>query len=375
MEERVLIIGGGIAGLSLAWRLAPSLPVVVVEAEESLAYHSSSRSARQMQPNYGPGPIQELTRRSISAVAGIASALGAPILQPRPMLTLGTKAEVAQLVAANANLVPLDHAETMRRSPDLWPGVFEAAALDDTAMEVNVPALVEYYRSQAVAAGAMVLTGSAVDSATAHPGGGFEVVVGERRIAAGTVVNAAGAWADGVAGIFGVRGRGLVPHRRSVAIVSTKIPADPAGPMVEPVDESFYYRPDGGHLLVSACESVPAEAGDAQVVDAEIATVIRRIDAVTTLGVSGVERSWTGLRTQTADGLPVVGFDEEVPNFFWLAGQGGYGIQTSAALGTLAAGMIVGELPAEDAGLAAELSPQRAGLQQAGEVPAGQVAG
>ena len=380
MEADVLIIGGGIAGLSLAWQLAPAVSVVVVEAEPTLAFHTSSRSARQMQPSYGPKPIAELTRRSISMVEKISAALAAPIVMPRPLLTLGTLDEVAALVAANSNLVRLDHGETMKLSPDLYPEMFEAAALDSTAMEVDVPALLQYYRSQAVAAGAVVLTAAPVVSATPRQPtperptpleAGFQVMAGEYKIMAATVVNAAGAWADSVAGIFGVRVRGLVPYRRSVAIVSTAAAVDPAGPMVEPADGSFYYRPDGEHLLISPCESVPAPAGNAHVVDADITELIHRIDAVTTLGVTGVERSWTGLRTEPNDGLPVVGFDAQVPNFFWLAGQGGYGIQTSAALAALAAEMMVGKtavglrantLNEADAELAAALSPQRAGL-------------
>ncbi|MHA7271768.1 NAD(P)/FAD-dependent oxidoreductase [Arthrobacter sp. HLT1-20] len=361
MDAHVLIIGGGIAGLSLAWRLGPAVSVTVVEAEESLAFHSSSRSARQMQPSYGPAPVQELTRRSIALVREISAGLAAPILKPRPLITLGSVAEAEALAGGNANLVLLGHAETMALSPDVRPEAFSAAVLDDTAMEVDVPALVEFYRSQAVAAGAVIVTGAPVTKATALARG-FEVVAGEHTITAAMVVNAAGAWADQVAALFGVRPRGLMPHRRSVAIVATATPANPAGPMVEPADESFYYRPDGGHLLISPCESVPTEPGDAQVVPADIAQLIHRIDAVTSLGITGVERSWTGLRTHPADGLPVVGFDAAVPSFFWLAGQGGYGIQTSAALATLAAGLLTGELSGGDGALAAALSPQRAGL-------------
>ncbi|MFQ4148578.1 FAD-dependent oxidoreductase [Arthrobacter sp. LAPM80] len=366
METQVLIIGGGIAGLSLAWRLAPAIPVVVVEAEATLAFHTSSRSARQMQPSYGPAPIAELTRRSIKMVRDISASLVAPILKPRPLLTLGTVEEVVALVAAHPGLEVIGHAETLRRSPDLHADVFEAAALDGTAMEVDVPALIEHYRSQAVAAGAVVLTGAPVtriDATARDSAPGFTVLAWEQVISAALVVNAAGAWADTVAAMAGAAPRGLVPYRRSVAIVSTKLPVDPAGPMVEPVDESFYYRPDGGHLLISPCESVPAEPGDARVVDADIAELIGRIDAVTSLGVAGVVRAWTGLRTQPADGLPVVGFDASVPGFFWLAGQGGYGIQTSAALATLAAALITGTLPNDDHDLASALSPQRAGLK------------
>ncbi|NVM97631.1 FAD-binding oxidoreductase [Arthrobacter sp. SDTb3-6] len=361
MDCDVLIVGGGIAGLSLAWRLAPSRAVVLVEAEESLGYHSSSRSARQMQPSYGPAPIQELTRRSIAMVGRISERLPAPILMPRPLLTLGTAEQVAQLVAQDPALAALTHAETMDRSPDLRPETFEAATVDGTAMEVDVPALLEFYRSQAMGAGAILLTGSRV-SGVESSAGRFQVSAGAHTITATIAVDAAGAWADAVAARFGARPRGLQPHRRSVAIVSTEHPVAPLGPMVQPADGSYYYRPDGGNLLISPCESVPAEPGDAQVAEHDITELIGRIGGVTTAGITGVVQAWTGLRTQPADGLPVVGFDAVVPNFFWLAGQGGYGIQTSAALATLAAALVTGTLPDDDGCLAGALSPQRAGL-------------
>lgn len=358
METEVLIIGGGIAGLSLAWALAPSRQVILVEAEPALARHTSSRSARQMQPNYGPSVIQELTLRSIAMVEDISESLPTPILKPRPLITLGSHDEVAGLLATHPTLTALSHAETMAYSPDLRPEKFAVATLDDTAKEVGVPALLDYYRTQALAAGATVLTDAPVTAVTATEHG-FTVTAGERSITAKIVVNAAGAWADAVGATFGAQSRGLIPYRRSVAIVTTEQPVDPAGPMVEPADESYYYRPDGGHLLISPCESVPAPAGDAQVVEADITQLIHRLGEVTTLGITGVVRAWTGLRTEAPDGIPVVGFDPLVPNFFWLAGQGGYGIQTSAALATLAAQLITGTLPDSDAGLAGELSPGR----------------
>lgn len=361
MDADVVIIGGGIAGLSLAWALAPSRDVLVLEAEPTLSFHTSARSARQMQPNYGPAVIRELTRRSIGQVTEISATLPATILMPRPLITLGSEAEVAALLAEHPALMPLDHAQTMALSSNLRSENFTAATLDDSAKEVDVPVLIEFYRAQAVAAGAVICPASPLAAASRnHDGeGGFTLTVGAEQFTARVVVNAAGAWADQVAALFAVAPCGLVPYRRSVAIVSTAHPVDQAGPMVEPADESYYYRPDGGHLLISPCESVPAPAGDAQVVEAEITELIGRIDAVTTLGITGVERAWTGLRTEAADGIPVVGFDPAVENFFWLAGQGGYGIQTSAALATLAAHLITGTLPEADEELAAQLDPGR----------------
>jgi len=347
----VLIVGGGIAGLSLAWQLAPRANVVLLEAEGTLAYHTSSRSARQMQPSYGPGPIKELTARSIRAVQQISAELGHSILSPRPLIFIGTEAESAAQSGANGYLKPLSHADALRMSPDLRPESFEAACLDDSALEVDVPQLLEYYRAQAVAAGAAINTDAPVHTAQ-RTGSGWTVGAGSNAYSAAVVVNAAGAWADPLAVVFGVGIQGLRPHRRTAAIVSTERPVDPAAPMIAAADDTFYYRPDGSDLLISPCESVPCIAEDAKPVDADVRRLMQRIDAVTSLGISGLRRSWTGLRTTAPDGLPVVGYDPEAPGFFWLAGQGGYGIQTSAAMATMASELILtggkscGEVPA-----------------------------
>ncbi|WP_427016852.1 NAD(P)/FAD-dependent oxidoreductase [Pseudarthrobacter sp. P1] len=367
MECDVLIIGGGIAGLSLAGRLAASASVVLVEAEETLAYHASSRSARQLQPSYGPDPIRVLTRRTIASVQQISAGLGTPILRPRPEVIIGTAAQISALMAGNPVLQPLDHAEALRLSPDLRPESFAAACLDGSALEVDVPALLEFYRSAAVAAGALILTGAPVHTAS-RTARGWTVGAGGQGIDARTVVNAAGAWADPVAVVFGVSTLGLTPHRRSAALLRTTTPVDPHGVMVAAADDSFYYRPDGEHLLVSPCESVPSTAQDAQVLPGDIEALLHRLAGVTSLGFESVERAWTGLRTSPKDGLPVAGFDAEAPGFFWLAGQGGYGIQTSAALADLAAELVLRglepdraamPLDAVDRALAAALSPLR----------------
>ncbi|MCZ2402890.1 FAD-binding oxidoreductase [Paenarthrobacter sp. Z7-10] len=340
MDAEVLIVGGGIAGLSLAWQLAPRAKVVLVEAENALAYHTSSRSARQMQPSYGPAPIRELTTRSIAAVRNISADLGRSILLPRPLIFIGSTEDIAARTAEDEFLVRIGATEALRLSPDLRPGSFADSCLDASALEVDVPALLEYYRAQATAAGAVIVLGAPVHTA-ARTGSGWTVGAGDHAYSAPVVVNAAGAWADVLAVDFGVRSQGMRPHRRTAAIVRTNRAADPAGPMIAAADDTWYYRPDGSFLLISPCESEPSIPEDARPIEADVRRLMARIDAVSSLGILAVERSWTGLRTSVADGLPVVGFDPEAPGFFWLAGQGGYGIQTSAGLAALAAELIL----------------------------------
>jgi len=279
----------------------------------------------------------------------------------RPLIFIGQVPEIAQLVWQNAYLRPLSPEETLAMSPELVPESFGAACLDNTAMEVDVPALLEFYRAGAIEAGAVVLTGAPVRSGK-EVGERWIVEAGEHTIDASTVVNAAGAWADTVAAMFGARPLGLVPYRRSAAIVATAEPVNRLGPMVGAADDTFYYRPDGEQLLISPCESVRAEPGDAQVVASDIDNLIATINDFTSLEITGVVKAWTGLRTSPSDGLPVLGFDADVPGFFWLAGQGGYGIQTSAAMAEFAVGVITGETVPADAWLEEALSPLRPGL-------------
>jgi glycine/D-amino acid oxidase-like deaminating enzyme len=156
------------------------------------------------------------------------------------------------------------------------------------------------------------------------------------------VVNAAGAWADAVAAIFGAAPQGLVPYRRTAAVVDVGHPLAADQPMVAAADDSFYYRPEGGQVLISPSEKVASAAEDARPRPGDVEAVIGLINRMTTMDIRSVARSWTGLRTEPADGHPVVGFDGTVPGFFWLAGQGGYGFQTSCGIAELATGLLLG---------------------------------
>ena len=152
------------------------------------------------------------------------------------------------------------------------------------------------------------------------------------------MVNAAGAWADEFAVLSGVEKLGLQPYRRTAAIVDVEHPLPEACPMVAAADDSFYFRPDGEQVLISPPEHVPSGPEDAQPYPGDVEALIARLNTITTMGIGGVRRAWTGLRTEAAHGVPVVGFDAEATGFSWLAGQGGYGFQTSSAIAELGRG-------------------------------------
>ena len=334
----VLIVGGGIAGLSLASALADTCSVALVEAEQELAYHTSSRSARQLIPSYGPPVVQELTARTLELIAARDAELPEPVLTPRSFMLIGSETDVA--AEASGSMKPITHAEALELCPALVPESFSAAGLDTGSFGSNAPLLLDDHRQRAVAAGADIYTGARVHSAQ-RLGSGWEVGAGTEAFQAGVLVNAAGAWADELAVISGVEKLGLQPYRRTAAIAAVERPLPEGCPMVAAADNTFYFRREGNDVLISPSEAVPSGPEDARPRPGDVERLVDLLNTVTTLGITAVRRAWTGLRTEAADGIPVAGFDAEAPGFYWLAGQGGYGFQTSSAMAELAAEQIL----------------------------------
>ncbi|MDQ0676388.1 D-arginine dehydrogenase [Pseudarthrobacter siccitolerans] len=354
----VLIVGGGIAGLSLASALAGNCSVALVEAEQELAYHTSSRSARQLIPSYGPPVVQELTVRTLELIAARDAGLPEPVLTPRSFMLIGSEQAVA--AEASGHMRSITQAEALELCPALVPDSFAAAGLDTGSFGCNAPLLLEDHRQRALAAGADIITGARVHSAQ-RLGSGWQVGAGMEAFEAGVLVNAAGAWADELAVISGVEKLGLQPYRRTAAIAAVERPLPEHSPMVAAADNTFYFRREGGDVLISPSESVPSGPEDAKPRPGDVERLVARLNQVTTLGITEVRRAWTGLRTEAADGVPVAGFDAEAPGFYWLAGQGGYGFQTSSAMAELAAAQILA-------------GQQSAGHQSAGHRNAGETA-
>ncbi|WP_411375968.1 NAD(P)/FAD-dependent oxidoreductase [Arthrobacter sp. MPF02] len=334
----VLIVGGGIAGLSLASALAGKCSVALVEAEQELAYHTSSRSARQLIPSYGPPVVQELTVRTLELIAARDAELPAPVLTPRSFMLIGSEADVA--AEASGSMQPITHAEALELCPALVPDAFAAAGLDTGSFGCDAPLLLADHRQRAVAAGLDIFTGARVHSAQ-RLGSGWEVGAGTEAFLAGVLVNAAGAWADELAVISGVEKLGLQPYRRTAAIAAVERPLPEQTPMVAAADNTFYFRREGDDVLISPSEHVSSGPEDARPRPGDVERLIGRLNQVTTFGITTVRRAWTGLRTEAADGVPVAGFDAEASGFYWLAGQGGYGFQTSSAMAELAADQIL----------------------------------
>ncbi len=257
----------------------------------------------------------------------------------------------------------LTKAEALHRIPQLRGDYVDAALLDENAMDIDVDALHQGYLRTGRQVGVDVRVDSRIASLDRRAGL-WETTLGGDTIRARIIVNAAGAWADGVGALCGARPIGLQPMRRTAVLVEPPRGADITGwPAIIDVDEQFYFKPDAGKLLISPADETPVEAGDAQPEELDIAIGADRVQAALDIDIRRVAHSWAGLRTFAPDRVPVVGFDPRVEGLFWCAGQGGYGIQTAPALARTAAALALHEGVPEDVaaeGLAAEsLSPAR----------------
>ena len=282
------------------------------------------------------------------------------LTRARGCMTVAAAGDGDRLDAERASspgvLHALDPAEALRLVPVLRPEAVAHAVLEPACRDIDVDALFNGYRRGLLAAGGRVVTDARVARA-GRDGAAWWVDTPAGRFAAARLVNAAGAWADQVARLAGVRPVGLVAKRRTALLVDAP---DSAGwPMVQDVTETLYFKPDAGRLMVSPADQTPVDPCDAQPEELDVAIAMDRLQHATTLDVRRVSHRWAGLRTFAPDHTPVVGEDAAAPGFVWLAGQGGYGVMTSPAMSALCAQAVAGQAIPDD------LGPERPGLGRA----------
>jgi D-arginine dehydrogenase len=346
MTSDFAIIGAGIAGASLAYELAAHGSVLLLEAEEFPGYHTTGRSAALFSETYGNAVIRALTTGSrdfyLAPPPGFAEA---PLLTPRGTLIIARADQQGSLAAQcreMPQLVPISAAEALARVPVLRPEAVAAAGYDAAAMDIDVHALHQGFLRGARARGASLVTNARVETIERRAGL-WQLAAGTQTFAAAVLVNAAGAWADAIGRHAGAADIGLSPRRRTALLFDPPPGHDSTRwPMVLDADEDFYFKPDAGRLLASPADETPSPPCDAQPEELDIALCIDRLQQAADLPVRRVVRAWAGLRSFVADRSPVVGYDAQAEGLFWLAGQGGYGIQTAPALGRLAASLCRG---------------------------------
>ena len=370
----VLMVGAGMAGASAAYFLAPHRQVTLLEWESQPGYHATGRSAALYSETYGNATVRAITTAAKAFYwqppAGFSPY---PLVTPRGSLIVGTSEDEEVLRArflAMQALVPnvqwWSQAEMLQRVPVLRPEFAAFGIYEPDAMDMDVHGIHQGFLRGAKAAGAKLVCDAQVQAVT-REAGGWRVDTPAGAFWAPVLVNAAGAWCDEVAQRAGVATVGLQPKRRTAFTCETPAGMDAsAWPMVIDLQETYYLKPDAGLLLVSPANEDPVNPQDVQPEELDVAIAVDRVETVTTLQIRKIKRAWAGLRSFVADKTPVVGFAPDAPGFFWLAGQGGYGIQTAPAMGELASALVQG-LPVPDAlaalGVRAEdVSPLRPGL-------------
>jgi D-arginine dehydrogenase len=281
-------------------------------------------------------------------------------LAPRQMLWVATAEdlpELDELLAEQPTLRRLSSSEIAAACPVLRLDRIAGAAVEADACDIDVAGLQQRYLGVARRHGVPVLHSTRLLGVD-RQGDRWLLRHAMGELSAGAVVNAAGAWADHVATLLGAGPCGLRPLRRTIAIARTPVEVDSAWPLVADVAERYYFRPEGPHVLVCPADEDPSDPCDARPDEAQVALAIERVNEATRLEIRSVVTAWAGLRTFAPDRNPVVGPDPDVPGLFWLAGQGGYGIQMAPALARLAAALIRHEPPPTDVDLA-RLSPGR----------------
>jgi D-arginine dehydrogenase len=357
-ETDVLIVGGGMAGMSLAAALAGRVRVLLVEQESQPGYHATGRSVAFWNESYGGPGVQPLTSASGPLLATPDPAFSErPFLKPRGALHIG-RAEDAGLAgalsrdfaASGVALLVLSD-EAMRAAVPGLRKDWTVGLSEPSCADIDVAALLDSYRGAARRGGVEFALGSRFISAQPD-GSGWRVSTGSDEISCAVIVNAAGAWADSVAQACGLDPLGIAPLRRTV--VQLRCPEAPAElPLVIGLNGNFYFKPEGaGRLWLTPHDETPDMARDVAPEELDVAVAIDRFQTVVDWRIEAVERKWAGLRSFAPDRLPVYGFDPRArARFFWFAGQGGFGIQTAPAAALLGASLLLDDakpLPVAD---------------------------
>lgn len=367
-----IVIGGGIAGASVAYELSAKGSVILLEMENSTGYHSTGRSAAVISENYGPALWSRLVSASRSFLESPPRGFAdVPLVSPRGALFLAREDEQAdlqrqgdELLRRGATIHIIPPKEALRHCPVLKSTEFALALYEPDCMDVDTDALMTGYTRAFRARAGRLLTNARAEKLS-RSGGVWTVTTAKGIFEAPVVVNSAGGWVQQVAALAGFSNRNVVPFRRTAVTFDPPAGSDiQRWPMTFDVAETFYFKPEAGRIMVSPVDMAPSEPCDAQADELEVAIAIDRIHEYTTMEVHAVKHKWGGLRTFAPDHEPVIGPDPDEKSFIWLAGQGGNGVMGGVAAARLAASLAVCEgVPADLAALGITIdnvSPGRA---------------
>ncbi|WP_010141584.1 NAD(P)/FAD-dependent oxidoreductase [Oceanicola sp. S124] len=366
----VLVVGAGITGLSVAAALSDSCRVAVLEREAAPGRHASGRAVAILRLLHGQPELRRLAEVSLPFLGDRHPEIDArPLVHRRGMLLLARadQLELLERVAthpySDGLLHRLDSQALARLVPQLRQGYAAGALLEDGACDIDVPRLMDLARRRLEMRGGRLICGAGVRSLS-RAAGLWRVETAAGGFSAPVIVNAAGAWADGLARLAGAAPVGLTSRRRTILDVEAQgMQRLSLLPTIVDMDLHFYLKPESGRILISPADETIAGTDETLPEELDVTLCLDRIRACFDTGILSVRRVWAGLRSYTPDRLPVVGFDAGCPGFFWLAGQGAVGIQTVPAMTALAASGITGDPLSADyrslADLGQRLSPDR----------------
>ena len=339
------IIGGGIAGISAAAFVAQNgAEATLFERESSLAYHTTGRSAALFTPNYGPQAMRAFAKVALPFFEQPPVETQAPLLSERGLLEI-VPANYSKEVEPHEGTAWMDESECAKLVPILRTRKIIGGIHDPTVASIDVHGLHGLYAKMFSNAGGTVIRNAEVTELK-RKNGIWRIRAGKQEYSAKAVINAAGAWADSVAEIAGIEPVGLVPKRRTVVLVDQgQLGGYDCGnwPMVATIFDYVYFQPFGkGRIMISPEDETPSPPCDAQPEELDIAIGIARFEEMTVARIKRIEHSWAGLRTFAPDRNPVIGWEPDCDGFFWIAGQGGYGIFSSPGIGRYAAELFCG---------------------------------
>ena len=345
----IIVIGAGIAGVSAAAGLAVDAKVTLLEMESQPGYHATGRSAAFFAASYGKKIIRDITSSCESFLLNPPDGFTqAELLRPRECLFFGREDQAESLEAMldqNPRLEFMDAEAVCKRVPIMAPGYLHGAVLEPVGGDLDVDAILQGFLRQFRRRGGLFLNNHRV-SGLERKNGVWSVITAGQSYQAPVIINAAGGWAEQVGALAGMEPLGIRPLRRTALTIDPPAGVAVTGwPEMLDVDDEFYFKPDAGQIMISPADETPTEPCDAQPEDIDVAMGVYRFEQATGLDIQRVNHSWAGLRTFAPDRVFVAGFDPRADGFFWLAGQGGYGIQSAAAMAQLTRYLVTGAEP------------------------------
>ena len=348
----IIVIGGGIAGLSAGAALSRHAKVILLEAEEAIGYHSSGRSATMLHYALGDPLVRALTLASRGFFERPPPDFtDVPLGHPMPVLIHAREDEVDELDLLAAAIAPFAELERVGEGGifDLCPAIRTgeggaiAALVDRNGIRLDPHALLQGHARALRHQGGEIVTRARV-SALEWAGGRWSIKTDSGvTFAAPVVINAAGAWVDALAALAELGPLGLTPLRRTIITFDGPAGVDTSGwPFAKTVGDELYFAPESGRLFASPMDEVPTDPCDAQPDEYEVALAADRVEERTTMTVGRIHSRWAGLRTFAPDRHLIAGFDPRAEGFFWLAGQGGFGLQTSPVMAEVADSLVAG---------------------------------